>query len=71
MSQGRTTENPICTNGGELPPPPSTGELEDPSEPHPDEPGAPGDAPARRRLPSAAVSQLPDGDKPESAKRSR
>lgn len=41
-------ENPVCTDGRRLPPPPENGELADPSEPHPDEPGAPADAPDRR-----------------------
>jgi hypothetical protein len=33
-----TTPNPVCTDGSDLPPPPSIGEEEDPAEPHPDEP---------------------------------
>jgi hypothetical protein len=41
------TENPACTNGDDLPPPPFE-EWRDPAEPHPDEPGAPDDAPPRR-----------------------
>ena len=44
------TENPVCTSDPVLPPPPSIGELGDPADPHPDEPGAPPDAPARITL---------------------
>jgi hypothetical protein len=43
-------ENPVCTTDRKLPPPPSIGELIDPAEPHPDEPGAPADAPPPRAL---------------------
>ena len=42
-------ENPICIAGGALPPPSTDCEV-DPAEPHPDEPGAPDDAPAVRPL---------------------
>jgi hypothetical protein len=45
---GTASENPVCVSRQE-PPPPSAGALGDPSEPHPDEPGAPPDSPARRR----------------------
>jgi hypothetical protein len=41
--------NPVCTVDEELPPPPDNCLL-DPAEPHPDEPGAPEDAPAIRSL---------------------
>jgi hypothetical protein len=44
---GTATENPGCISRSE-PPSPSTEALADPSEPHPDEPGAPADAPGRR-----------------------
>ena len=44
------TPNPVCASDDELPDPPSIGEAVDPAEPHPDEPGAPEDAPARRLL---------------------
>jgi hypothetical protein len=53
VAQGKTgmlIANPVCTTDGELPDPPANGELVDPAEPHPDEPGAPADAPARRTL---------------------
>ena len=43
-------ENPICTKRDDLPPAPFAGEGVDPAEPHPDEPGAPPDAPDARRL---------------------
>jgi hypothetical protein len=42
--------NPVCLTDDLLPPPPFADEVEDPAEPHPDEPGAPSDAPARRPL---------------------
>jgi hypothetical protein len=45
-----TTENPVCATDPDLPPPPAIGELVDPAEPHPDEPGAPDDAPAAQPL---------------------
>jgi hypothetical protein len=38
-----TTPNPVCTDGSDLPPPPSIGEEEDPAEPHPAEPRGDGD----------------------------
>ena len=39
------TPNPVCTTDYDLPEPPRNGELTDPAEPHPDEPGIePGDA---------------------------
>jgi hypothetical protein len=41
----RQIENPICATDDDLPPPPTIGEGIDPAEPHPDEPGAPHDAP--------------------------
>jgi hypothetical protein len=44
---GTAAENPVCVSRRE-PPPPSTDALGDPSEPHPDEPGAPADTPGRR-----------------------
>ena len=49
MSQGatRAAANPVCCTDDELPPPPATGALIDPAEPHPDEPGAPADSPDR------------------------
>lgn len=47
MSSGTASENPVCVSRRE-PPPPSIEALGDPSEPHPDEPGAPAEAPARR-----------------------
>jgi hypothetical protein len=50
MAAGKTKKavaNPCCTTDPDLPPPPSIGELCDPAEPHPDEPGAPADAPER------------------------
>jgi hypothetical protein len=43
-------ENPICLVDRDLPPPPENGEHLDPAEPHPDEPGAPRDAPDARPL---------------------
>lgn len=43
---GTGTENPVCVSRRE--PAASIEGLGDPSEPHPDEPGAPADAPARR-----------------------
>jgi hypothetical protein len=43
-------ENPICLVDRDLPPPPDNGEYLDPREPHPDEPGAPLDAPDARAL---------------------
>ncbi|HEX2468729.1 MAG TPA: hypothetical protein VHJ54_11035 [Solirubrobacterales bacterium] len=43
------SENPACTSGDDLPPPPFA-ERWDPAEPHPDEPGAPADAPPRRAV---------------------
>ena len=42
---GKAVANPCCTTDADLPPPPSIGELRDPAEPHPDEPGAPADSP--------------------------
>jgi hypothetical protein len=42
--------NPCCTTDNDLPDPPAIGELCDPAEPHPDEPGAPADTPARVRI---------------------
>ena len=45
------TPNPVCTTDRDLPEPPAIGELVDPAEPHPDEPGVePGEAPPRRSL---------------------
>lgn len=41
--------NPVCTVDRKLPPPPDNCSL-DPAEPHPDEPGAPDDAPSIREL---------------------
>jgi hypothetical protein len=43
-------ENPICLIDRDLPPPPDIGAHLDPGEPHPDEPGAPTDAPEARAL---------------------
>ena len=43
MSGG--TPNPVCCSDSDLPPLPALGELVDPAEPHPAEPGAPDDAP--------------------------
>jgi hypothetical protein len=43
-------ENPICLVDRDLPAPPDIGEQVDPAEPHPDEPGAPNDAPDARPL---------------------
>jgi hypothetical protein len=43
-------ENPICLVDRDLPDPPDIGQHIDPAEPHPDEPGAPYDAPAARPL---------------------
>ena len=43
-------ENPVCTAGCDLPPPPEIGAGIDPAEPHPDEPGAPPDAPDAQPL---------------------
>ena len=43
-------ENPVCITDVDLPPPPPIGEAIDPAEPHPDEPGAPEDAPDARPL---------------------
>jgi hypothetical protein len=51
--------NPACTTDPDLPPPPSIGELCDPAEPHPDEPGVPADAPARRSLPAQSIPEIP------------
>jgi hypothetical protein len=42
-------ENPVCLDA-DLPTPPEIRALGDPSVPHPDEPGAPHDAPEVRRL---------------------
>ena len=42
---GEGVPNPVCCNDRTLPPPPAIGELIDPAEPHPAEPGAPDDAP--------------------------
>ena len=50
VSDTQSTPNPVCATDGDLPAPPAIGELVDPAEPHPDEPGAPEDAPPRRRL---------------------
>jgi hypothetical protein len=48
-SSGKRIVNPVCTTDEDLPDPPSNGELCDPAEPHPDEPGiAAEDAPPRR-----------------------
>lgn len=44
--------NPVCTIDRKLPPAPDNCAL-DPAEPHPDEPGAPADAPPIRSLSSA------------------
>jgi hypothetical protein len=43
-------ENPICLVDRDLPDPPDIGATVDPAEPHPDEPGAPHDAPDARAL---------------------
>lgn len=44
-----STPNPVCTTDSDLPEPPRNGELTDPAEPHPDEPGVePKDAAPRR-----------------------
>jgi hypothetical protein len=46
-----TAPNPVCTTDPDLPEPPENGELTDPAEPHPDEPGVhPKDAAPRRTL---------------------
>jgi hypothetical protein len=46
-----TTPNPVCTTDADLPDPPPIGELTDPAEPHPDEPGVePQDAAPLRTL---------------------
>jgi hypothetical protein len=53
MSAGtakKEVANPCCTTDTDLPPAPSIGEFRDPAEPHPDEPGAPPDAPDRVRV---------------------
>ena len=47
----KLAENPVCITGCDLPPPPEIGAAIDPAEPHPDEPGAPADAPDARTLP--------------------
>lgn len=49
----REHPNPVCAVDHDLPPPPDNGELVDPAEPHPDEPGAPDDAPSVRKLKTA------------------
>jgi hypothetical protein len=50
-SMEESTPNPVCTSDADLPDPPRNGELIDPAEPHPDEPGVqPGDAAPRRTL---------------------
>jgi hypothetical protein len=46
----KAVANPCCTTDGDLPEPPAIGELCDPAEPHPDEPGAPPDTPGRVSL---------------------
>ena len=46
----KAAPNPVCTTDDELPEPPSIGELTDPAEPHPDEPGAPDDCPPKQPL---------------------
>ena len=48
-TESKEAENPACITDRDLPPPPF-GEHWDPAEPHPDEPGAPVDAPPRRGL---------------------
>jgi hypothetical protein len=49
-AQGTSTANPVCCSDPDLPPPPALGELVDPAEPHPAEPGAPDDAPTAVHL---------------------
>jgi hypothetical protein len=45
------TPNPVCATDADLPDPPTNGELTDPAEPHPDEPGVePKKAAPRRTL---------------------
>lgn len=43
------TPNPVCLSDSDLPAPPSIGELTDPAEPHPDEPGVEPEKAAPRR----------------------
>ena len=51
-----STPNPVCITDADLPEPPRDGQLTDPAEPHPDEPGVePQDAAPRRSLRSDLV----------------
>ena len=45
----KSTPNPVCITAEDLPEPPHDGELTDPAEPHPDEPGIEPDEAAPRR----------------------
>ncbi len=55
-SRAESTPNPVCTTDTDLPDPPKNGELTDPAEPHPDEPGIdPGKAAPRRTLDEGLV----------------
>jgi hypothetical protein len=50
-SRVEPTPNPVCITDADLPDPPRNGELTDPAEPHPDEPGVdPENAAPRRSL---------------------
>ena len=50
-SAAGATPNPVLTTDADLPEPPAIGELTDPAEPHPDEPGVEArDAAPRRTL---------------------